>query len=302
MTTAQPTSSARSSTANRSPKRIWRIVGLVSLSIIGLAFALLASVVVFGRIQGEEFSAANFQRREFLYYEIPLAGLQVWPIDRTSTTNQLERWLTSNRYVSVANANTEAKTEGQPKTGGQPKTRGGAGAEDKSSDDVETRGATKETNPNPDRNPDNEPPWDLVVARRGATLSQIGDAKILCQYLDAESDGGEFFWLEWTKEHKDLGKITWPLVARLARQKMYIFVPAVLDSARRASDADKFEREMVRMLGDRFHELAMSQQQQQRHQVALDLIQDGLAYGPDHAGLLAAQKASQAALNADPSR
>ena len=57
--------------------------------------------LTFGRIQGEEFSPDVFRRREFSYYEIPLLGLQVWPITHTESTGPLENYLHDKQLISL---------------------------------------------------------------------------------------------------------------------------------------------------------------------------------------------------------
>jgi len=46
---------------------------------------LAVSVALFGMVVGEEFSPDKFARRSFIYYEIPLLGIQVSPVYRDDT-------------------------------------------------------------------------------------------------------------------------------------------------------------------------------------------------------------------------
>ena len=64
-------------------------------------FVLAYMTLTFGRIQGEEFSPDVFRRREFSYYEIPLLGLQVWPITHTESTGPLENYLRNKQLISL---------------------------------------------------------------------------------------------------------------------------------------------------------------------------------------------------------
>ena len=116
-----------------------------------------------------------------------------------------------------------------------------------------------------DETDDDKSNWDLVVAYRGTTQSAVGDAQILCKYLDARTEDGELFWLEWTKQNEPLGREAWWFVGQLARKRMYIFIPAVLDDARMATNATKFKSKTSKLLAKRFLDLALSQQKQGRH-------------------------------------
>ncbi|MEE3369283.1 MAG: hypothetical protein VX346_08060 [Planctomycetota bacterium] len=68
-------------------------LGVSLLGGLGLLLVVAVCTVTFGRVEGEEFSPQTFQRRRFRYVEIPLLGIQVTPIDRQDTTNDLERYL-----------------------------------------------------------------------------------------------------------------------------------------------------------------------------------------------------------------
>ena len=68
-------------------------VGVSLLGGLGLLFVVAVCTVTYGRVEGEEFSPQTFQRRRFRYVEIPLLGIQVWPIDRQDITNELEQHL-----------------------------------------------------------------------------------------------------------------------------------------------------------------------------------------------------------------
>ena len=89
--TISPTARPRQTGGNRARILFLMFAGAAVL------FVLAYMTLTFGRIQGEEFSPDVFRRREFSYYEIPLLGLQVWPITHTESTGPLENYLaTSN--------------------------------------------------------------------------------------------------------------------------------------------------------------------------------------------------------------
>jgi tetratricopeptide (TPR) repeat protein len=222
------------------------------------AFLLTVGVVFYcilhyGRVTGEEFSPDNFTRRQFVYWEVPLLGIQVWPIDRTDDTNDLERFLTADKLI------TEIKTT-----------------------DAQRR-------------------WDLVqVSHGGFDQSAVGfsegEARILCSYLDAQDENKKIIWLEWSKQHQELAKILWPMVAKLARQELYVFVPDLLLAARGASDALKLQEKLEGLLADKYLEMAQVQQQLGRHAPAVELFTEVIALAPERAAAFTGRANSLAVL------
>lgn len=77
---------------------------------LGLAIVVALATLILGHIGGEEFRPDTFARRSFAYFEIPLLGLQVSPIARKDTTNGLESYLATHKYVTV----TKPQTSPQP--------------------------------------------------------------------------------------------------------------------------------------------------------------------------------------------
>jgi tetratricopeptide (TPR) repeat protein len=85
--------------AYRAQTPLWtRIVvwGVVSFSALG---ALVVGILMFGNVIGSEFSPNQFDRREYFYYRIPLVRLQVTPVYRNGSTNDLERHIRAQPYI-----------------------------------------------------------------------------------------------------------------------------------------------------------------------------------------------------------
>jgi len=55
---------------------------------------------LFGRVEGTEFSPETLTRRRFGYYELPIFGLQVSPLDRTPLASNMEQFLLKNKYAT----------------------------------------------------------------------------------------------------------------------------------------------------------------------------------------------------------
>lgn len=67
---------------------------------LALALVLLLSVVLFGEVEGEEFSPDLVQRRRFSFYELPLLRWQISPIRHFDVTGDLEEQLVTDKLVT----------------------------------------------------------------------------------------------------------------------------------------------------------------------------------------------------------
>ncbi len=137
--------------------------------------------------------------------------------------------------------------------------------------------------------------WDLVFTARAQMVIAQGDAAILCSYLDIKNQGGDFYWKKWTEDNPKAAKILWPEIARVASQQLYMFTPDMLELARGASDVNAFDRELDRMLAQKFSDLARIQQQLELHETAVELLDEALTYAPDDAELVKRRAESQRA-------
>lgn len=91
-----PLTSARSTTKKRSRLVTW-VLGF-GIGSLALLFIIMV-VMVFGKVTGEEFSPSDFKRRSFHYYELPVVGLQVWPIKHFDATGPLEFDLLTKKLI-----------------------------------------------------------------------------------------------------------------------------------------------------------------------------------------------------------
>lgn len=247
-----PSTSSNSTVVVKKPGR-GQFAAIVGLS---LFFGLLVITYItfyFGYIEGQEFASDTFTRRQFYYYEIPLVGLQVTPITRSMTSNDLEVHLGSNGLVPAL-------------TSGQQSGR-----------------------------------WDLVMATRGIIPEsrQVvgqGEARVLCECLDAQDAKNDYIWLDWTKNNTELAKVVWPAVAKLARQELYIFVPDLLLHARAASDPKSLKTELDALLADKYLAFAQVQQQLGAHEQAIELYTEVLNHSPTSARALVGRAKSLTSL------
>lgn len=82
----------------------------VLISIVTFAFFVL-SIVIFGQVNGEEFSPQRFTMRRFHYVQIPFLRWQVWPVTFTKVTgaddalaNHIRRTTRTNNLMSNVRA------------------------------------------------------------------------------------------------------------------------------------------------------------------------------------------------------
>lgn len=90
------------------------------------------------------------------------------------------------------------------------------------------------------------------------------DARFLVGMLTIKSEGDEYehFWEEWNNQYPELAKPFWPLVARLARDEMYLAVPEFMQLAMdvegepAAPDAISFEKQLRKHLAEAYQKFA----------------------------------------------
>ena len=194
---------AEAEPADRAKRPRWIRWGLAILG--GLAAVYLTTHFL-GHIRGEEFSPTTFERRSFAYYQIPLLRIQVAPVVRQVTTNDLESLIRQEFLVS--------------------------------------------------QNSEPAPRWDLVRAHQAGRPTFSGDAEILAVYLDARTSTGNLVWQQWTQENRELARILWVEIQKLAEDGWYLLVPDLFDLAEKTDEVDAFQQLIDRKLAERYDQLA----------------------------------------------
>jgi hypothetical protein len=193
------------------------------LAILSLSAVVLLATFLFGQHGGEEFCPDTFARRSFYYFQIPLLGFQVTPVLRDDTTNSLENYLLTHKFIT----------------------------------------------PNPTGNPR----WDLVTANSSSTGLVRGDAEILCSFLDTTNENESPYWQHWSDRYPEAARVFWPLVAQLARQQLYLFVPELFELAERESDPGQLAENLNRSLARQYLRLAEIQERLGHHDMTRELRQ-----------------------------
>ena len=77
-------------TPARAPKTWFQRMLVVVVFIVGVGGTLGFLVLSFGQVSGTEFAPDSFKRRDYAYFRIPLVRLQITPVVRWDTSNDLE--------------------------------------------------------------------------------------------------------------------------------------------------------------------------------------------------------------------
>lgn len=78
----------------------WGLRVLVALlAVLGIAAVGTWMTLSFGSVYGVELNPETFQRRSFLYYEIPGLGWQVRKVERIDSTGKTEEFLQTNNHI-----------------------------------------------------------------------------------------------------------------------------------------------------------------------------------------------------------
>jgi hypothetical protein len=188
-------------------------------------------VLSFGQVQGSEFTPDRFGRRSFAYFRIPIIRLQITPVVRWDSTNDLERHVASNAL----------RQRRQP---------------------VAKR-------------------WDVVSVNSGAK-GKIGDAAILCHYLDTKNEDGNLLWLEWTKSDEKRAKPLWIAVHHAASVDAYTCIPDLFEIAELHDDLKEMSDEINRYMTETLSSMADDRVTLEEFERAERLYSAALVYDEDN--------------------
>lgn len=80
------------------------------------------------------------------------------------------------------------------------------------------------------RSSGNPTKWHPIWLQRGPMRKADHDARLLVEQLGIEA-GGDAYWREWSQDHPKHAQRLWPIIQRLAKQELYLFVPGLLEIA-----------------------------------------------------------------------
>ncbi|MCP4191503.1 MAG: hypothetical protein GY768_12835 [Planctomycetaceae bacterium] len=66
-----------------------------------MVFVFVFLTITFGQVSGSEFAPDGFRRRTFIFYQIPLLKLQITPVFRNDSSNDLENYLRTKNIVKA---------------------------------------------------------------------------------------------------------------------------------------------------------------------------------------------------------
>ncbi len=208
---------------------------VVTVFIVGVGGTLGFFVLSFGQVSGTEFTPDRFERRDFAYFRIPLVQLQITPVVRWDSSNDLENHLARNalkKHVQVPMAKR----------------------------------------------------WDVATVKAG-TSEEVGDAAILCHYLDTKNEDDNFLWLAWTKSDEDRAKPLWLAVHHATKIDTYVCIPDLFEIAEAHEDAKEMSDEIDRYMAGTLSSMAADQATLEDYDRAEQLYSAALVYDGDNKSL-----------------
>lgn len=112
----------------------------------------------------------------------------------------------------------------------------------------------------------------------GTKRARDCDAHLLTDFLDKEDEDGNI-WSTWNNNFAGNAKVFWPILARMARDEMYLKTPKVMYFALKypKDDPKAFEKELHQLVSDAYLELGqldlemgLSQRGKQRIETSLE--------------------------------
>lgn len=266
MAKTSPSSRPSSKNANRG----WRTVVYLTV-FAGVALLLAFFVLVFGKVEGVEFSPSRFQTRHFSVHEIPWLKIQVSPIHRTTSQSSTARYLIAQSLIQPISA--APAVSNPPRL--QPATK-------------EKSVATKPVAPvTPAAVPD---PWHLVTLTRGGVTAQFADAKLLTDQLEirhyAQVQTNEY-WHHWSIREPNKAKMLWPIIQKLAFRELYILMPPLFSLAMDATDDQAFKQSIDEYLKKSYAELVVEMRSAGREELAAELLSEAITDFPNDKNLQA---------------
>ncbi len=89
--------------------------------------------------------------------------------------------------------------------------------------------------------------WDLVSDNRSGPWNRDLEARFLATLLQRRAPSGDFYWVEWSSANVESAKRFWPLVSRLAVDRLYLLIPDLFAFAdnQHESSAEEFEAGLI---------------------------------------------------------
>ena len=142
--------------------------------------------------------------------------------------------------------------------------------------------------------------WDIVHSRQAQWEPYEGDAKILSDYLSLRNADGDLIWNIWTNEHQELADILWPTIADVAKARLYVLIPDILDIAANPVTPDQLKNDLQALIEREALEIAAKLQENEQHEFAIRAFDLALLYGqnPTEKAHKSREKSKQEVLSA----
>jgi hypothetical protein len=242
----------------------WRITVYLSV-FIGVALLFAFFVLMFGKVEGVEFSPSRFQTRHFSVHEIPWLKIQVSPIRRTTSQSATARYLLAQSLIQPLSPT--ATTATQPRL--QPAKDGKPASVPPTASPAATTAAE---------------PWHLVTLTRGGIESRPADAKLLTDQLENPRFNqvqSNDYWHDWSSREPAKAKVLWPVIQKLAFRELYILMPTLFAFALDSADDMALKRSIDEYLQKSYAELVVELRNAGREELAAELLREAITDFPN---------------------
>ena len=120
------------------------------------------------------------------------------------------------------------------------------------------------------RAPTSVPRWDLVSITRGLSGTTHADAELLLSSLSTEREDVAY-WKTWTEKNPTKAKHLWPIVQKLALNRLYLFIPPILEIAQNSDSEEGFQNGILVQIKLDYQRLADSFDRQNKPDVAEEI-------------------------------
>ncbi|MGV3483197.1 MAG: hypothetical protein ACO1RT_02130 [Planctomycetaceae bacterium] len=129
--------------------------------------------------------------------------------------------------------------------------------------------------------------WHVVELSRGGLSHSQADAKLLTDQLElyvyrhnASTTSSEF-WHNWSIDQPAKAKVLWPIIQKMALRELYILMPKMFSLAIDAKDELVLQQAIDDYLRGSYAELVAEMRNNQRRELAAQLLTEALNDYPD---------------------
>ena len=129
--------------------------------------------------------------------------------------------------------------------------------------------------------------WHLVSLSRGISGTTNADANFLLAQLEfGDQNNSGSYWIDWSKQNPKHAAVLWPIIQRLAKRELYIFIPMVFATADSGGKSPaELQKVIDEQLAEEYVSLVSDMREAGKMTVAATLLNEAVADYPNHPGL-----------------